>query len=329
MSRTVLDNIDRKLLGLLQMDFPLTGEPYADLGLKLGISGDEVMQRIHQLKSAGIVRQLSPVLDARRLGYRSTLVAMKVPTERLETARQVIVEHPGVSHGYERDHEFNVWITLAVPRGVDIDAEMAKLASATGAEVIFGLPAVKVFKLRTYFGADGEAPSSANNGSETALPSREAELSRLDKLVINGLQQDLPLAPEPFAPLAAQLGMDVVDFLAQCRSLLARGIMRRFGAAINHHGAGYKANAMTGWAVPPALVDAVGRKLASLREVSHCYERKTNALWKYNLFAMIHGSTRESCRETVSQVSGETGLTDYVVLFSTREFKKIRVKYLV
>ncbi len=329
MSRTELDSIDRKLLGLLQMEFPLTREPYADLGLKLGISGDEVMRRIRQLKAGGIVRQLSPVLDARRLGYRSTLVAMRVPAERLETARQVIVEHPGVSHGYERDHEFNVWITLAVSPGVGINAEIERLASACGAEVIFDLPAVKVFKLRTYFGADEDAQSEVDTGAGSDLLPQPAELSRQDKLVINGLQQDLPLTPEPFSPMAAQLGMDVVDFLAQCRSLLARGIMRRFGAAINHNGAGYKANAMTGWAVPPALVDAVGQKLASLREVSHCYERKTNALWRYNLFAMIHGSTRESCRETVSQVSGETGLTDYVVLFSTREFKKIRVKYLV
>jgi DNA-binding Lrp family transcriptional regulator len=105
--------------------------------------------------------------------------------------------------------------------------------------------------------------------------------------------------------------------------------MRRFGAAVNHRKAGFAANAMTCWAAPPEKVVAAGQKLASWREVSHCYERKTNPLWRYNLFAMIHAHTEEACREIAAKVSAQTGLTDYVMLFSTREFKKTRVKYLV
>ncbi len=123
--------------------------------------------------------------------------------------------------------------------------------------------------------------------------------------------------------------MDEDYFLAQCQSLKQRGIMRRFGAAVNHRKAGFKANAMTCWVAPPEKVDAAGRKLASLKEVSHCYERKTNPLWRYNLFAMIHGHTEKACQEIASKVSEETGLTDYAMLFSTREFKKTRTKYLV
>ena len=77
------------------------------------------------------------------------------------------------------------------------------------------------------------------------------------------------------------------------------------------------------------MLEIIGRKLASLPEVSHCYERKTNPLWQYNLFAMIHSHTREACQEIASKVSRETSLTDYVLLFSTKEFKKVRNKYLV
>ena len=129
--------------------------------------------------------------------------------------------------------------------------------------------------------------------------------------------------------MAASLSMDVEQFLAQCRSLQQRGIIRRFGAAINHNRVGFKANAMTCWVVPPDMVDIAGQKLASLREVSHCYERKTSSLWRYNLFAMIHGHTREDCQNIASNISREIGLTDYVLLFSTKEFKKTRSKYLL
>ena len=142
-------------------------------------------------------------------------------------------------------------------------------------------------------------------------------------------QQDLSLIPEPFLAMAGRADMNAEQFLARCRSLQQRGIMRRFGASINHNRVGFKANAMTCWVAPPDAVDVAGRKLASLREVSHCYERKTNPLWQYNLFAMIHGHNKEACREIASKVSDEIGLNDCVMLFSTREFKKARIKYLV
>ena len=115
-----LDSIDKKLLNLVQVEFPLTKEPYANLGLQLGIDRDEVIYRIEQLKAKGFLRQISPVLDARSLGYQTTLVAMRVAKTQLDKAERLIGEHLGVSHGYERDHYFNLWFTLAVPAGVDI-----------------------------------------------------------------------------------------------------------------------------------------------------------------------------------------------------------------
>ncbi len=328
MSNMDFDSVDRKLFSLLQVEFPLTREPYGELGLKLGIDGDEVIHRIKQLKAKGVIRQISPVLDARRLGYQTTLVAMRVAETQLDTAEQLITEHPGVSHGYERDHDFNVWITLAIPATANIEAELQKLAGPIDAEA-FALPAIKLFKLHAYFDMDGDNQSEADTGVETSLLPQMAELSQTDRLVINELQQDLPLVPAPFTALAAQLGMDEEYFLAQCQSLLQCGIIRRFGAAVNHRKVGFKANAMTCWVAPPDTVNVAGRKLALLREVSHCYERKTNPLWQYNLFAMIHGHSREVCQEVADKVSRETGLMDYVLLYSTKEFKKMRVKYLV
>ena len=302
-----LDIIDKKLLNLLQAEFPLQPRPYSELGLKLGIDEDEVIQRIRQLKANGIIRQISPVLDARSLGYQITLVTMRVAGSQLGKAAQLIIKHMGVSHVYEREHHFNLWFTLAIPSIADMETELKGLTSPIDVEAVFALSAVTLFKIGAYFTMDENGQTAAGTVAllgEVLL--REAELSQADRLIINELQQDLPLTQSPFAAIAARVGMDEENFLAQCQSLLHRGIMRRFGAAINHNSAGFKA-----------------------REVSHCYERKTNPIWPYNLFAMIHGHTRESCREIARKAADETGLTDYVLLFSTREFKKTRVKYLV
>lgn len=328
MPEAVPDAVSRRLLGLLQSGFPMTREPYRDLGAKLGIAGEEVMRRIWELKEAGIVRQISPVLDARRLGYQSTLVALKVPGARLAGAEKVITAHPGISHGYQREHEFNIWVTLSVPPGASLRDELKGLSSATHAEAIFALAALRVFKLRTDFSDGGDAAAGSSALPDNKLPKRAA-VSAADRKIINMLQQDLPLCSDPFAGMAASLEMSVPSLLVRCRSLLRRGIMRRYGASINHYRAGYTANAMTCWAVPAGCVESMGKQVAGLKQVSHCYERETNQLWHYNLFAMLHGRSRAACSQAAGQISADTGINDFVALFSTREFKKTRVLYRV
>ncbi|HEY78214.1 MAG TPA: Lrp/AsnC family transcriptional regulator [Dehalococcoidia bacterium] len=329
MDKTILDHTSRKLIGLLQTDFPLSREPYSELGTKLGINHEEVIQYIKLLRKRKIVRQISPVFDARKLGYQPTLLAMRVTGDALERMEQLIIAHPGVSHAYERDHYFNLWFTLAAHPGTDLERALEQLTSSFGVEARIALPAVKIYKIGACFTMDdGHKKAGTTVQTDSALTGK-ARLSQADRAIINELQQDLPPTRTPFSAMAARLGMTENHFLAGCRSLKKRGIMRRYGAAVNHRNAGYKANAMTCWVAPKDKVDAAGGKLASLPQVSHCYERKTNPLWNYNLFAMIHGRAREACREIVRTVSAETGLSDYVILFSTREIKKTRVKYQV
>lgn len=330
------DSIDRKLLNLIQADFPLVHEPYAELGGRLDITGDEVIERIARFKQTGLVRQISPVLDGRRLGYQTTLVAMRVPESSRETAEETLRQHPGVSHGYERDHHFNIWFTLALPPQVDIHRELAELTASFETEAVFALPALKLFKIGAYFdigGDGGDSPSRAvatgrvaSENPSGALPDRLV-LSEDDRQVLRQLQRDLPLEPMPFTAMAAGLDIDEATFLARCRGLLDRGAMRRYGASINHRQAGFEGNGMACWAVAAEAVDDAGRRLAALAEVSHCYERKTNPDWPYNLFAMIHGRTPEDCRRIAAAAAADIGLGEPQILFSTREFKKTRVRY--
>ncbi len=328
MSEIKLDPVDGDLLDLLQSRFPLVPRPYTGLGLDLGLSEDQVIRRVQGLREAGIIRQIGPVLDAGSLGYRTTLVAMKVSAGRIESAERGIAAHSMVSHGYEREHELNIWFTLAVPPGADADEELRRIAGGCQADTCFPLPALKVFKLNAYFGMGGRAPDPVAPVDPVGLP-HAARLSNTDKRVLTVLQQDLPIVAASFAGMAGEAGMTVMDFLAACHDLKNKGVIRRFGAAINHRRAGFTANAMACWAALPETVDALGKRLAGLPQVSHCYERAVNPAWRYNVFAMVHGHERESCREIASRVARETGLHDFCLLFSTREFKKARVKYSV
>ena len=216
-------------------------------------------------------------------------------------------------------------MTLAAPPGAPIDEEVDRLAAAAGATAAVSLPALKIFKLRVHFGPDDD---------ETAVDPRSGEappagvvLSAADRLIINELQQDLPLTPSPFDVMAKKLGMEVDNFLSSCESLRQNGVIRRYGASVNHRRAGYSANAMACWRVAPERVDAAGAELAAHARVSHCYERQTGALWRHNLFAMIHGVTPEDCMMIVRSAAIANELDDSVVLFSTREIKKTRVRY--
>ncbi|HUV56888.1 MAG TPA: AsnC family transcriptional regulator [Dehalococcoidales bacterium] len=322
-----LDDIDRKLLNLVQRDFPLHREPFAILGAKTGISSDAVLHRLQRLKTHRIVYEISPVIDARRLGYQATLAAMMVAPENVEKAAAVITSHSGVSHCHEREHRFNLWFTLALPAKNDIQNELARLSDLVYAEHFLYLPSLKLYKIGTYFDMVGDGwltPVSRNS----TLPKRD-KLSSLDRNVINELQQDLPLVEKPFEAMAATVGLDTDQFLGECQSLQERGVMRRLGASINHIKAGFVANVLCGWMVQPDLIESAGKKIATFREVSHCFERQTSPLWKYNLYTVIHGRSREACQNIIQQICEETGLSEHVSLFSCREFKRNRIRYSV
>ncbi|OGO61031.1 MAG: hypothetical protein A2Z36_00260 [Chloroflexi bacterium RBG_19FT_COMBO_48_23] len=327
-----LDNIDTDLLNIIQAEFPLNQEPFSALGLRLSIGSDEVIRRIEQLKKGGIIRLIGPVFNPRRLGYQTTLVAMKVRAERLSEVGKIISTHSMVSHCYERDHDFNLWFTLAMPATVDMETEVHRLDSSTKAEATLNLPAVKTFKIGAYFKLGGHTTSVPGMViHHNSLSGTELALSPADRAVINELQQDLSLSEKPFDLISERLSMNSDGFLNHCQALLQRGIMRRFSASISHNKLGFTANAMACWKIPSDIVGTAGKRISTFPEVSHCYERRTNSIWPYNLFAMIHGDTKETCRAIADKICSDTGLDRNVLilLFSTKEIKKTRVRYKV
>ena len=331
MKEVKLDDTDRGLLNLLQANFPLSREPFVDLGSSLGLEEKEVIQRITRLKEAQIIRSIGPVFDSRSLGYKSTLVAMRVPDERLEEAAQMVNEHPGVSHNYGRAGALNLWFTLAVPPGNDLKSELQALANKVCPEQVLDLPAVRHFKIGLFFDMAESGPqvNFSNNSPKKPRGALQAlsTLSSSEKAAISEIQQDIPLLSRPFDAMAEHVGMEVNEFLRCCRRLKERGVMRRFGASIRHQNVGFAANAMVCWRVPPLRVEEAGEMMSVFREVSHCYERKTNQSWPYNVFTMIHGKTKEGLQRTIERIAAQSGIQEYEALFTIKEFKKERVKF--
>jgi DNA-binding Lrp family transcriptional regulator len=325
-----INKVDKKILDIIQLEFPLSMEPFSELGIKLRISDDQVIDRIKKLKAAGIIRFIGPVLNARSLGYAITLAAVSIPAKELDDASRIIASQPMVSHCYQRDHNFNLWFTLAVPLDNDLEDEVTRLGELIKAESVLSLPATKIFKLQAYFGTSKSGPKA--NSSNLNIPAiKGKDFSENDRAVINGLQQDLPLTARPFDSMSMELGMDADEFLSRCQTLLRRGIMRRYNASLSHYKLGFTANAMVCWRVPSDMVNIAGRKIATFSEVSHCYERKTNSLWPYNMFAMVHADSGKNCNAAIDKINiaAELDKVEHAILFSTREVKKTRVIYRV
>ena len=152
-------------------------------------------------------------------------------------------------------------------------------------------------------------------------------IDELDKKVIRLIQGDLPVDPRPFAVLADQVGLTEAQFIERIKGLKDRGIIRRFGATLRHQEAGFSSNAMVAWVVPDHRIDETGKILADFKEVTHCYQRRPQGDWPYNLYTMIHGSNRDQCFQIAARMSKSAGIDEYILLFSEREFRKTSMEY--
>ncbi len=328
-----LEDVDRELLNALQWDFPVVEQPFGALGERLSIGDADVRARVRRLKQLGVLRQLSAIFDTRALGYDSALVAAKIDPDRVDDAARVVSEHPGVSHNYKRNHAYNLWYTIAVPPGQSLDEHVDVLHRASGALVTRKLPTLKLYKIGVKLDMTGTTAANAKSDvleheKPERRPDMEApELSDVEIETIRVVQEDLPLVERPFAAQAAHLGVSERDVLDMLASFKERKLMRRFAALMNHRTAGFKANAMGVWAVPEEQLEELGPKMAGFAAVSHCYRRPTYEDWPYSVFTMVHGRSARDCEATIDAIRDETGVDDYALLWSVKEYKKTRVRY--
>ena len=314
------------LLYQMQNAFPMTERPFKAIADELGTTEAEVLATVQKLKDEKIIRQTSAIFDTKRLGYTSSLVAFKVAEPGIDRAAEIINAHPGVSHNYLRNHDYNIWFTMAVAPDSTLGLEktIAILQEQTGAEDAIILPTIKMFKISVKMDTTGkrakkEKVKKAAHKAITLTP-RHIE-------VIKELQKDIIVTQEPFREATQRLEMSYEEFFTIAHALKDAGVMRRFATILNHRRAGFSANAMSVWSVPEVEGERYGKMLAEFSAVSHCYLRPTYPGWPYNLFAMVHAKTQEACDTLIEEMAAETGLTKYSKLYSTREFKKQRLVY--
>ncbi|MGB3635906.1 MAG: AsnC family transcriptional regulator [Rubrobacteraceae bacterium] len=326
-----MDTVDKDILNFIQREFPLVREPYDAIGREVGIAGDEVIRRVEALKRGKVIRQISAIFDTRVLGYQSTLVAARIPKEKLSEGAKAVNSHPGVSHNYERNNEFNLWYTVAVPPDsrLGLEGTVDVMHHISGAEKTRILPTLKLFKIGVTLDmkAGATAKKEAPQYGEADRNRADRNISENDKAAIRALQEDIPLTPRPFDLWGKEFGLSYEDLLEKAQDFQERKIMRRFSAVLYHRKAGFRANAMGVWKVPEERVEEVGNMFAQYQAVSHCYERPVYEDWPYALFSMVHGRSVEECQSLLDAMSEESGITDYASLYSTREYKKTRVRY--
>jgi DNA-binding Lrp family transcriptional regulator len=325
---------DAALLGALQESLPFVKRPFDGIARECGLSETEVIDRVRALKESKVIRQISAIFDTRSLGYASSLVAAQIAPEKIEAAVEVINSHPGVSHNYLRNHEFNLWYTIAVPPAsrLGLKGTIDRLHKLSGAETTRLLPTLKLFKIGVRFDVEGSAkPGDRSKPKYTEASRLEAgPLTEREIEFIKLMQRDMDLTPEPFVAVADALGLAFDEAAEMHQRFLATGRMRRFAAVLHHRKAGFGANAMGIWAGPaddPDALQELGEKMASFSAVSHAYQRPSYPDWPYNLFTMVHGKSEEECEQTLAEIAKETGIHERHALYSTKEFKKVRVRY--
>ncbi|MDD5388015.1 MAG: AsnC family transcriptional regulator [Gallionellaceae bacterium] len=358
-----LDALDFHLVNDWQRDFPLVSRPYAELAHRLGISEAEVISRLRQLAESGTVSRIGAVFRPHTLGW-STLAAVAVAPDRIESVAKSISAYSEINHNYEREHDFNLWFVATAPTRERVAQVLDEIGELAGGPVL-DLPMQEDFHIDLGFdllpsppggGAGGEGaariqratpiqasfplPSPPPRGEGARRPHldptrrrnepEEISLEPADYTLASALEGGLTLSPRPYAALATRLGWREEAVLTRLARLIDLGVIRRFGIVVRHRELGYHANAMVVWDVPDAEVPIVGRALAGQRAVTLCYQRpRCLPHWRYNLFSMLHGQDRGAVLEELARLRGKLGLDHLVCepLFSHRRFKQCGARY--
>ena len=329
-----LDDTDRRLMNLLQSHFALDPEPYALVAKEAELAVDDVQTRTQRLLDERIIREITPIFDTRALGYSSMLVAAKVDSEFPHRAAEIVNSHPGVSHNYLRTHDFNLWFTIATPPDSELGLKgtLDVIQELTCAESIRELPTLTLFKINMNLEMEGDTDALA--ASVEAAPPRELEPQPYDDTdiaVIRALQGPMEVIDRPYDAAAAEVGMTTDAFLKHLRGMVDRKILRRVAAILFHRRAGFSANGMGVWRVPEDEISEIGGRMAAVRGISHCYQRPTYPDWPYSVFTMAHGRSKAECDAILDSIADEHGLhgEDRAVLYSSTEYKKVRLRYFV
>ncbi|HEY4658748.1 MAG TPA: hypothetical protein VIH11_04485 [Gemmatimonadaceae bacterium] len=315
--------LEFRLLNDFQRDFPLVSEPYGVIARRVGATRDVVIETLAKLKAFGAVSRIGAVFRPNAIGA-STLAAMAVPAERLNTVARYVSGFREINHNYEREHRLNLWFVATAPDLGRLKQVLAAIAQTTGVGVL-SLPLVEEFHIDLGFDLNGQDVKRVSGS-----PPPRVAIGPTGQRLLAALQDGLELVPRPYAVLAARVSLTERQVLEMLADWQDQGLVRRFGVVVRHHELGFGANAMCVWDVPDADVSAIGRELARESAVTLCYRRvRVVPEWRFNLYCMLHGRERPEVLGQLAGIEARHGLGRYAheVLFSVRRFKQTGARY--
>ncbi len=331
-AQVLLNDMERWLLNRIQYNFPIEREPYECLAREYGGTPAEIYRSVCNLRDKGIIRRVGASYVPCSLGYSTTLVSVMVLPSAIEDAALRATQFPEVTHNYERINDFNLWFTVITSSSEKLQYIIDEVSQVSGVQKIHSLPACRTFKLKVNFHFDGreERVSPNDDPSEQQKTTARNKINssvEIHKTLIAKTCGDIGAGLTPYCDLAHDIGLDCDELLKLLCAYRDAGIMRRFGAILQHQTAGFNGNAMVVWQVPDARIEEIGRNFASFPEISHCYQRKTVNGWPFNLYTMVHGKTRDQVSDLCKKIAENRNIDNYQLLFSAREFKKTSMVY--
>lgn len=307
-----------RLLNDYQRDFPVIDRPFAALANDLGISEGEILSALTGLQAEGLVSRVGATVRPNTAGA-STLAAMAVPDERIDEVTAWLSGFAGVNHSYLRENTWNLWFVLTAPDATSLEHDLRKIIADTGLRVL-DLRLTRAFHIDLGFDLEGKQSKVADRG-----PADLSVLRDTDKPLLQALCTGLPLVPRPYTALASSLSRPVDEVLDRIATLIAAGIISRFGVIVRHRSLGWTENAMVVWKLSEPDIVQAGQALASYPGVSLCYQRRTvPGVWPFALYCMVHARTRTEALTVIANAAQLPALrgVDHEVLFSTRCFKQ-------
>lgn len=323
MAALVLDGLQTALLNDWQRGFPLVDEPFDAIGAHHGVGAARVIASFRTLLDRGAVSRIGGTFGA-GAGGSALLCALAVPAPRLDAVAALVSAQPQVNHNYEREHDFNLWFVVTAADAGAVASTVARIEAACGLRAL-RLPMQRAYRID--LGFDLKRPLAAAAAGVQAA--RSEPVAAADRALAACVEQGLPLVPRPYDAWARASGRNGVMVRATIAGWLARGTLRRFGAIVRHHEAGYAHNAMTVFDVADTLVDDCGERLARRPGVTLAYRRARAEGWPYNLYCMVHGRERAAVFDAVRAAARGAGIdaAPQAVLFSRRRFKQTGASY--
>ncbi len=326
-----LTELERSFINQYQGGFPVLEQPFRLVAADLGCSENRLLDSIGHLLDTGMLSRFGPLYDAVKLGGGLSLAAISVPEDQFDRITALVNEFAEVAHNYRREHALNMWFVLATESPESIDTTLNRIEQVTGYKV-YNFPKQEEFYVGLWLKLDTSdrietvpVPADITATSKSAAANGNNTLDTLDRKIISATQAGFALVDCPYGVIAEDAGCTSQEVKQRLQNMLSNGIIRRIGAVPNHYRLGLKANGMTVWDVPDDQAKELGKQIGRLDFVSHCYLRPRHLpVWRYNLFAMVHGHTRDEVdakAETIAVMLGNN-CNAHETLFSTAVLKK-------